>query len=103
MKAGLHTLLLIALALGQAQAASNEAITLVSSKDAKGLISAERLKTCLKKLLHEWKLDNDQAPQILVLHVSKRAARAALVNEEYKIRRNWSSDHKNSYYEVWIV
>lgn len=101
MKLGLWTLLLFALISVPAQAASNENVALVSSRDAKGMISAEHMNTCLRQLLREWKLSDKESPHIVVMRVSKAAARTVLVKGDYAVRKNWSSDHLNFYYEVW--
>ena len=98
--------LLFASAVALAQHPSDRqdgSLILLSSPDAAGAVSIERLNSCLHQVMREWRLDVKSAPRIVVMHVSKQGALMASVTSSPAVRRNTSSDHGDVYYEVWLV
>jgi len=83
--------------------APSDHLVLLSSPDALGSVSLERLNSCLLELAEQWKLDPHSLPRITGMHASKKAARVAAVNSSLAIRRNSSSDTGDIYYELWLV
>jgi len=78
-------------------------LTLLSSADAHGELSLDRLRSCLHQLSHEWKQDEKALPKVVVFHVSKQAAQTAMVNKKVEVRRNRSAAQSDVFYEVWLV
>lgn len=100
----LALLVLAANAAGQRPSgAPTDHLVVLSSPDAVGHVSLERLNSCLLQLARDWKLDEHSLPRITVMHVSKQGARVASVNSTLTIRRNRSSDTDDVYYELWLV
>lgn len=78
-------------------------IVMVSSADAAGSVSMDRVNSCLHQLVREWKQDEKELPNIVVFHVSRKAGRAAGVLDRFAVRLNRSPEHGDLYYEVWFV
>jgi hypothetical protein len=78
-------------------------ILILSAPDAPGKISADRIATCLRLIAEDLKVDRQDLPRIVVMHVSRKTGVAAGVNHT-TVRRNYDahSDH-TLYYEFWIV
>ncbi len=78
-------------------------LVVLRSADATGVVSSERLGSCERRLLKEWHLDEHLAPRIVVMHVSKEAARVASVTSNLAVRRNRGMEAGDFYYEIWVV
>lgn len=78
-------------------------LILLSSPDAPGPVSIDRLNSCFHQLLREWHQDDKDAPRVVVMHVSKQEARMASVTTSPAVRRNRCAESGDSYYEVWFV
>lgn len=100
-------LLLTSLELSFAQAsprATSGKIVLFSSADAPGVVSADRLNSCLRQIAHDWKQNEKALPTIAVFHVSSKAAQAVgITNQRAVVRRNRSPEQADLYYELWLV
>jgi hypothetical protein len=78
-------------------------VVVLSSSDAPGRLSADKLKECLHQLAREWKQPEHHLPFVIVFHVSKRVAHAASVKDGLTVRFNRARNNEDSYYEVWLV
>ncbi|MGZ4788863.1 MAG: hypothetical protein ACXVZX_10115 [Terriglobales bacterium] len=78
-------------------------VVLLSSPDAKGVITTEQLTRCLQQVAEQWKVNPESLPKVVVVHVSEEVARKVPVSGKITIRRNHSENGQDSYYEVWIV
>jgi hypothetical protein len=78
-------------------------VYVLSSSDAPGRLAAERMNSCLQEVTRQWKQDAKMLPMVVVFHVSRRVAKAAMVNENFAIRHKHSPNRSDSYYEIWIV
>lgn len=78
-------------------------VFVISSSDVKSELSADKLQECLHQLTREWKQDERMIPGVVVLVVSKRVAKAALVKGKLDIRHKHSPSGSESYDEIWLV
>jgi hypothetical protein len=78
-------------------------VAVLSSSDASGQLSLDRLSSCYVQLAREWKVDVKALPNVIALHVSKKAAQAAGVQKKVDVRRNRSAAQDDGYYELWLV
>ena len=98
--AGIFTLLAMA---GVSSAQSGAHISLLSSADAEGHLSLERLNSCYLQLAREWAVNSKALPNVVVMHVSKKAARGAMVDKKIDVRHNHGMTAGDGYYELWLV
>lgn len=104
-------LIVVILLVGEAQmfsqppsAKPRPGVVVLSSADAPGSVSVDRLNNCLRLLAHDWKQNEKKLPAVLVIHVSKKAARAVMLEEQkVVVRHNRATDQSDLYYEVWLV
>lgn len=81
-----------------------EHVTVLSSSDAPGRLSKTRVATCLLQLMRQWDLRENNLPDLVVYHVSKKAAAAAHVTGDVSARKNSSKHGEREYFfEIWLV
>jgi hypothetical protein len=90
---------LVTLCAGQ----SGRKVVVVASPDAPGVITGDKLTECFLRLAREWKIPQKDLPNIVVFHVSKKAAETAFVDRDTAIRRNTAGSDGSEYFEVWLV
>ncbi len=100
----LFLFLLFSSHLAAAGGSINEHITVLSSSDAPGTITKTRVASCLRELMRQWDLRENDVPDLVVYHVSKKAAAAAHVKGEVAARKNSSKWGQSEYFfEIWVV
>ena len=81
----------------------DERLIILSSSDAPGSITPQRLASCLQQLVHEWSLDERALPQIMLVHASKKVALKVRVTDAIAIRKNGVHGNATEYFEIWVV
>ena len=80
-----------------------EHVTVLSSPDAPGSISKKRVASCLRELLRQWDLRENNLPDMVIYHVSKKAAATAHVTGDVSARKNSATSDVGGYFEIWLV
>jgi hypothetical protein len=78
-------------------------LILLSSSDAPGTIPKQRIASCLEQLVHEWKLEEHNLPQIVFIHASGENAANVQIKEKVAVRKNGLHGQPTEYFEIWIV
>jgi len=74
----------------------------LDAKEAKGPVPRERIRACLSEFVREMALSEQALPTIFVIHVPKSAGMRAGATQT-TLRRGASTEHPDTYYELWIV
>lgn len=90
-------------AVGLASGSISEHVSVLSSSDAPGTISKARVTSCLRELLRQWNLRESNLPDVMIYHVSKKAAAMAHVKGDVSARNNRLPSHTDAYFEIWVV
>ncbi len=78
-------------------------VVLLTSSDAPGALTKQRVIACLKQLAHEWKIEERSLPKVVVVHVSNQTAAAMSINDKIAVRKNRVLGGETDYFEVWIA
>lgn len=78
-------------------------ITVLNAPDAPGTVSRERLATCMWLIAQDLKMESQELPHILVMHVTAKDAASAGVTETAVRHNSGAKVGAKGYYEFWIV
>jgi hypothetical protein len=99
----IFSFVLLASGMVLAEGSLNEHVTVLSSPDAPGSLSKSRVTSCLRELMRQWDLRENELPDLVIYHVSKKAASTAHVKGDVSARKNSGPADGNAYFEVWLV
>ncbi len=77
-------------------------IKVINSTQAKGNVDTERLQECFWLLLQQQGLSEQEAPNVVILHVSRSEAAAAGVRDNV-VRWESVNGSPRNYYQVWLI